>query len=51
MTRPCVYCGDPTERVYSFDMDMAGVPACSYLCLHLWIDREMRKRVPGSPPG
>ena len=30
MTRPCVYCGDPTARVYSFDMDMAGVPACSY---------------------
>ncbi len=29
MTRPCAFCGDPTERVYSFDMDMAGVPLCS----------------------
>ena len=51
MTRPCAFCGDPTERVYSVDMDLPGVPLCSYLCLHLWIDREMRKRILGSPPG
>ncbi len=44
MTRPCVFCGDPTEQVYSFDMDMAGVPACSELCLYLWIDREQARR-------
>lgn len=50
MTRPCAFCGDPTERVYSVDMDLPGVPLCSYLCLHLWFDREMRKRILGSPP-
>lgn len=22
MTRPCAFCGDPTERVYSVDMDL-----------------------------
>lgn len=35
MTRPCAFCGDPTERVYSVDMDLPGVPLCSYLCLHV----------------
>jgi DNA invertase Pin-like site-specific DNA recombinase len=28
MTRPCAFCGDPTERVYSVDMDLPGVPLC-----------------------
>jgi predicted lipoprotein with Yx(FWY)xxD motif len=43
MTRSCVYCGDPTDRLYSFDMDLLGVPACSDLCLHLWFDREQAR--------
>ncbi len=31
MTRPCAFCGGLTGRLYSFDMDLPGVPLCSYL--------------------
>lgn len=44
MTRPCAFCGALTGRLYSFDMDLTGVPLCSDLCLHLWFDREQARR-------
>ena len=41
--KPCVLCGTPTDRRYTYDMDLPSLPACNVGCFHAAIMQALEK--------